>query len=415
MIALADLAGVWPLEKVTGALTKLADIATDKALKFHVGREIARGKLPGATEDDIATAGGAFALAMGKMGAGELNYSSDIDLIMLFDETRYDDDDYHDARASLIRAVRKMSSMLSENTADGYVFRTDLRLRPDPSVTPVIISTDAAERYYESLGRTWERAAHIKARTCAGDIVAGDRYLDVLRPFVYRKHLDFAAIQDAHDMRLRIREHKGLGGPITLPGHDMKLGRGGIREIEFFTQTRQLIAGGRDPDLRCRDTVGGLAALAAKGWTVTGVDVSQTALDIAADRARTVGLADRITFERHTLPETFPDGSFDLVSALFFQSPMAFDRARVLELAARATAPGGLLVIAAHNTAPRWRMADHDHRPAFPTPEEDRAATAKSGHVWREIEVGLSDREVTGPDGEIDTVKDSHVILERVS
>ncbi|MBL6428725.1 MAG: class I SAM-dependent methyltransferase [Maritimibacter sp.] len=155
--------------------------------------------------------------------------------------------------------------------------------------------------------------------------------------------------------------------------------------------------------------------LAAKGWTVTGVDVSQTALDIAADRARTAGLADRITFERHTLPETFPDGSFDLVSALFFQSPMAFDRASVLELAARATAPGGLLVIAAHNTAPRWRMADHDHRPAFPTPEEDRAATAKSGHVWREIEVGLSAREVTGPDGETDTVKDSHVILERVS
>ncbi len=271
---LADLAGVWPLEKVTGALTKLADIATDKALKFHVGREIARGKLPGATEDDIATAGGAFALAMGKMGAGELNYSSDIDLIMLFDETRYDDDDYHDARASLIRAVRKMSSMLSENTADGYVFRTDLRLRPDPSVTPVIISTDAAERYYESLGRTWERAAHIKARSCAGDIEAGDRYLEVLRPFVYRKHLDFAAIQDAHDMRLRIREHKGLGGPITLPGHDMKLGRGGIREIEFFTQTRQLIAGGRDPELRLRGTVEGLAALVEKGWVPA--DVAET-------------------------------------------------------------------------------------------------------------------------------------------
>lgn len=271
---LADLAGVWPLEKVTGALTRLAEIATDKALKFYVAHEISRGKLPGATEDDIETAGGAFALAMGKMGAGELNYSSDIDLIMLFDDTRYDDDDYHDARASLIRAVRKMSAMLSENTADGYVFRTDLRLRPDPSVTPVIISTDAAERYYESLGRTWERAAHIKARACAGDISAGEAYLEVLRPFVYRKHLDFAAIQDAHDMRLRIREHKGLGGPITLPGHDMKLGRGGIREIEFFTQTRQLIAGGRDPELRLRGTVEGLAALADKGW-VPG-DVAET-------------------------------------------------------------------------------------------------------------------------------------------
>ncbi|WP_292020424.1 glutamine-synthetase adenylyltransferase [Maritimibacter sp. UBA3975] len=271
---LADLAGVWSLEQVTGALTDFAGDATDRALKFQVGQEIARRKLPGATEDDIPTAGGAMALAMGKMGAGELNYSSDIDLIMLFDDDRYDEDDFHDARASLIRAVRRMSAMLSENTADGYVFRTDLRLRPDPSVTPVIISMEAAERYYESVGRTWERAAHIKARPCAGDIEAGWAYLKRLKPFVYRKHLDFAAIQDAHDMRLRIREHKGLGGPITLPGHDMKLGRGGIREIEFFTQTRQLIAGGRDPDLRLRGTVEGLAALADKGWVPK--DVAET-------------------------------------------------------------------------------------------------------------------------------------------
>ena len=274
LAGLADLGGVWALEEVTGALTRLADIATDRALKLHVAAEIARGKLPGATMDDIATAGGAVALAMGKMGAGELNYSSDIDLIMLFDESRYDRDDFHDARASFIRATRRMSATLSEMTEDGYVFRTDLRLRPDPSVTPVILAMATAESYYESLGRTWERAAHIKARACAGDIAAGEAYLDRLRPFVWRKHLDFAAIQDAHDMRLRIREHKGLGGPIALEGHDMKLGRGGIREIEFFTQTRQLISGGRDPDLRIRATVPGLAVLAEKGW-VPG-DVAET-------------------------------------------------------------------------------------------------------------------------------------------
>ncbi|GKY88950.1 glutamine-synthetase adenylyltransferase [Sinisalibacter aestuarii] len=266
LTGLADLAGVWPLETVTGALTRLADAATDRALTYQVGREIARGKLPGATEDDIPTAAGAVALAMGKMGAGELNYSSDIDLIMLFDESRFERDDFHEARASFIRATRRMSATLSEMSAEGYVFRTDLRLRPDPSVTPVILAMATAESYYESLGRTWERAAHIKARACAGDIAAGDAYLDRLRPFVWRKHLDFAAIQDAHDMRLRIRAHKGLGGPITLDGHDMKLGRGGIREIEFFTQTRQLISGGRDPSLRERGTVPGLAALAAANW-----------------------------------------------------------------------------------------------------------------------------------------------------
>ncbi|MGH1368945.1 MAG: glutamine-synthetase adenylyltransferase [Maritimibacter sp.] len=312
--ALADLAGVWSLEQVTSALTKLGETATDMALKFHVAQEIKRGKLPGANEDDIKTAGGAVALAMGKMGAYELNYSSDIDLIMLFDESRYERDDFHEARASLIRATRRMSLMLSENTAEGYVFRTDLRLRPDPSVTPVILSMEAAERYYESLGRTWERAAHIKARPCAGDIAVGEAYLTRLRPFIWRKHLDFAAIQDAHDMRLRIREHKGLGGPITLEGHNMKLGRGGIREIEFFAQTRQLIAGGRDDELRMRATVPALEALAEKGWIEPEVSAAlighyRTHRDIE-HRLQMVRDA-----QTHDLPKT-PDGFLRLANMM---------------------------------------------------------------------------------------------------
>ncbi len=270
LVGLADLGGVFDLEEVTGALTRLADMACHEALVFQVGREIARGKLPGQGEADIAVAGGAVALAMGKMGAHELNYSSDIDLIVLFDESRYGRDDFHAARAALIRATRRMVAMLSEQTHEGYVFRTDLRLRPDPSVTPVCLSMEAAERYYESLGRSWERAAFIKARPAAGDLGAGADFLERLTPFVWRKHLDFAAIQDAHDIRLQIRRHKGggrgMGGPITLEGHDLKLGRGGIREIEFFTQTRQLIAGGREPALRRRATLEALSALAGKGW-----------------------------------------------------------------------------------------------------------------------------------------------------
>ena len=266
LVALADLSGAWPLEEVTGALTRFADAAVQRALATNLAEEIRRGKLPGAQSGEEETGAGMLALAMGKMGAFELNYSSDIDLICLFDEDRFDPDDYHDARASFIRATRKAATMLSEHTGEGYVFRTDLRLRPDAAVTPVCISMEAAERYYESLGRTWERAAYIKARPAAGDIAAGWRFLETLRPFVWRRHLDFAAIQDAHDMRLRIRSHKGLGGALTLEGHDLKLGRGGIREIEFFTQTRQLIAGGRDANLRQRDTLGALAALAGKGW-----------------------------------------------------------------------------------------------------------------------------------------------------
>lgn len=270
LVALADLGGVWSTMQVTGALTDLADHAVDLSMKRLVAEEIRRGKLPGATPEDAESAGGMVALAMGKMGAGELNYSSDIDLICLFDQDRYGDD-WQDARAAFIRVTRKMAAMLSDITSEGYVFRTDLRLRPDASVTPVCLSMAAAEAYYEAQGRTWERAAYIKARPCGGDLAAGNRFLKTLTPFVWRKHLDFAAIQDAHDMRLRIREHRGLNGAVVVEGHNMKLGQGGIREIEFFTQTRQLIAGGRDTDLRDRTTLGGLQALAAKDWLPTEV------------------------------------------------------------------------------------------------------------------------------------------------
>ncbi len=264
LTALADLGGVWGLEEVTGALTDLADRALSLSLSRLVAEEIRRGRLP-APPETAAEGAGMVIFAMGKGGARELNYSSDIDLICLYDETRYPGQE-HEARAAFIRVTRRLCAWISDHTAEGYVFRTDLRLRPDAAVTPVCISMAAAEAYYEAEGRTWERAAWIKARPCAGDLAAGQRFQRRLVPFVWRRHLDFAAIQDAHDMRLRIRDHRHLHGPIAVEGHDMKLGQGGIREIEFFTQTRQLIAGGRDPMLRDPTTVGGLAALAARGW-----------------------------------------------------------------------------------------------------------------------------------------------------
>ncbi|MDU8945353.1 [protein-PII] uridylyltransferase family protein [Ovoidimarina sediminis] len=266
LAALADLGGVWPLETVTAALTELADRATHRALTFGVGAEIRRGKLPSIAPEDAAIGAGLVALAMGKMGAHELNYSSDIDLIVLFDETKFSDDDVAEVRPVLIRATRRMTALLGDVTSEGYVFRTDLRLRPDPGVMPVCLSMEAAERYYESVGRTWERAAYIKARACAGDIAAGEKFLERLTPFVWRRHLDYAAIQDAHDMRLKIREHKAPARR-ALEGFNVKLGPGGIREIEFYTQTRQIIAGGRDPGLRQRGTEEALRALEAKGWT----------------------------------------------------------------------------------------------------------------------------------------------------
>ncbi|SFI89681.1 glutamine-synthetase adenylyltransferase [Celeribacter neptunius] len=315
--ALCDLAGVWALEEVTGALSLLADRATHVAIRGHVAREIRKGKIPGQSEDDIESCGGMFALAMGKHGAGELNYSSDIDLICLFDESRFEGIDQMEARAGFIRATRKAMASLSDLTADGYVFRTDLRLRPDPSVTPVCFSMDAAERYYESVGRTWERAAYIKARACAGDTEAGARFLTSLTPFVWRKHLDFNAIRETHDMRLKIRAHKGLGGALKLEGHNMKLGLGGIREIEFFAQTRQLIAGGRDADLRLRGTVPALAMLADKGWVE-----QETAEILSRDYVAHREVEHRLQMLRdqqtHSLP-TAPE-EFDRLAALMGKS-----------------------------------------------------------------------------------------------
>ena len=333
---LADLGGVWNLQQVTTALTDFADLSVEVALKALVGQQIDRGKLPGLGANDMEDAGGYIALAMGKMGAHELNYSSDIDLICLFDETRFEPDDYAEARAGFVRATRNMTAMLSDLTEDGYVFRTDLRLRPDPSVTPVCLAAEAAERYYESLGRTWERAAFIKARACAGDLVAGQAFLDRLSPFVWRRHLDFAAIDDAHNMRLRIREHKGLLQKITLEGHNMKLGSGGIREIEFFTQTRQIIAGGRDADLRLRETLPALAALARKGWVPEDVAQDLSAAYVAHRDVehRLQMVADAQT---HSLPQT-PAG-FARLAALMGQDADALrrDLTQRLEMVAQIT------------------------------------------------------------------------------
>lgn len=316
LAALADLGGAWSLEQVTGALTDLADMACDVTLGAAIAEQVRRGKLP---DHDV----GLFVLAMGKMGAHELNYSSDIDLICLFDETRHAPQDHAAIRKACVKAVQDMSGALNDLTGDGYVFRTDLRLRPDPSVTPVVVSTGAAERYYESVGRTWERGAYIKARPCAGDIAAGEAFLRELRPFVWRRHLDFAAVQDAHDMRLAIRAHKGTGGPITLPGHNMKLGRGGIREIEFFTQTRQLISGGRDESLRVRGTLDGLARLASSGW----IESAQAARLSGHYRfARTV--EHRVQMVRdaqtHNLPQT--EDGFERLAAMMDCTRSALER-----------------------------------------------------------------------------------------
>lgn len=251
---LADIAGQWHLYEVTEALSDFADASISAAADFVVRRAADRGAFQLKDELEAARDSGYTVIGMGKLGGRELNYSSDVDLICLFDPELIDTSDPNGLQQHAIRMTRSLAKILDERTTDGYVFRVDLRLRPDPGSTPLAISTIAAETYYESLGQNWERAAMIKARPVGGDLETGERFLNHLRPFVWRKSLDFAAIQDIHSIKRQMHAHKG-GGEIAINAHDIKTGRGGIREIEFFAQTQQLIWGGRVPELRCRRTI----------------------------------------------------------------------------------------------------------------------------------------------------------------
>ena len=265
LIALADIGNVWTVEQVTRALTEFADMALGAAINHLLRDAVRRGKLrpPDPRHPEIAS--GHIVLAMGKMGAYELNFSSDIDLIVFFNPAAAALAPDVEPASFYVRLTRDLVKLLQERTEDGYVFRVDLRLRPDPSSTQIAISTEAALGYYESRGQNWERAALIKARACAGDLATGEQLLRDLSPFVWRKYLDYATVGDVHEMKRQIHAYRGHG-EIAVEGHNIKLGRGGIREIEFFAQTQQLIAGGRHPELRCRGTVASLAALAAGGW-----------------------------------------------------------------------------------------------------------------------------------------------------
>ena len=263
-VALCDLAEVWSVEEVTGALSDFAAASSRASLRFLLRDLHDRGRLQLPDRDDPERGSGLFVLGMGKLGARELNYSSDIDLIFLFDPDRTPHTG-DGAQQDFVRLSQRFVKAMQEATADGYVFRVDLRLRPDPGATPPVVSTVMAERYYETMGQNWERAAMIKARVLVGDEEAGERFLADIAPFVWRRSLDFAAIEDVHSIKRQIHSHKGHGA-IAIEGHDIKLGRGGIRDIEFFVQTQQLIAGGREPALRCRGTCESLEALAAFGW-----------------------------------------------------------------------------------------------------------------------------------------------------
>ncbi len=253
-VAIGDLSGTFDLTAVTHALTDFADRSLDRAIRAAIEE-----RTPGAEPCGFA------AIALGKQGSRELNYSSDIDPILIFDPATLPRRTREEPEEAAVRIAKRVVELLQARDGDGYVLRVDLRLRPSPEVTPIALPVGGAIGYYESQALTWERAAFIRARVAAGDMALGAYFLDAIRPFVWRRGLDFGAIGEIRDLSRRIRDHYASGQAFG-PGFDLKRGRGGIREAEFFAQIHQLIHGGRDPALRLPATRDALAALAAAGW-----------------------------------------------------------------------------------------------------------------------------------------------------
>ncbi len=310
-IAWADLGGAWSLEQITSALSRLAEAALSRAVEHLLLHWSERGRISRRDRAAPARGCGLAVIGMGKLGAGELNYSSDVDLVLLYDPAAHDAGFRPELASTFSRLARDLVALMAARDADGYVFRMDLRLRPDPGVTAPAVSLAAALTYYESLAQTWERAALVKARPVAGDLALGARFLDLVSPFIWRRHLDFAAIGDIHAMKARIdRQHRGRPSALgtspgrrvaELLGHDLKLGAGGIREIEFIAQALQLVWGGRDPSLRQRGTLPALRNLQLAGHLApsdaTSLAAAYRTLRTAEHRLQMV--ADRQT---HALP-----------------------------------------------------------------------------------------------------------------
>lgn len=265
LVALADIGGLWDVETVTAALTATADMAVRLAAAHALRQAADLGRITLADPANPGPGSGLVVLALGKHGAGELNYSSDIDIVVFFDPEAAEAAGVAEPSSFFVKLTQQVARIIQERTPDGYVFRVDLRLRPDPGSTHVAVALPTAYSYYETVGQNWERAAMIKARPVAGDLELGHRFIRDLAPFIWRKYFDFAAIADIHAMKRQIQTVKGHE-TVAVAGHNVKLGRGGIREIEFFVQTQQLVFGGRRPALRGARTLDMLAELTREGW-----------------------------------------------------------------------------------------------------------------------------------------------------
>jgi [glutamine synthetase] adenylyltransferase / [glutamine synthetase]-adenylyl-L-tyrosine phosphorylase len=288
--AIADLSGTWDLTRVTRVLSDFADVALDIAINAAFAERV-----PGSLVQGFAVIG------LGKHGGQELNYSSDIDPIFLFDPKTLPHREREDVAESAVRIGRRVIELLSARDEYGYVFRVDMRLRPSPEVTPITLPVEGAISYYESSALAWEQAAFIRSRVAAGDRALGDYFLKAIQPFIWRRSMDFGQIANIRAMTGQIRDHYHAG-QVLGPGYDLKRGRGGIRECEFFAQAHQLIHGGRDPALRVADTREALKFLAASDR----IGSEEAAVLIAAyELLRTIEHRLQMVDDRqtHSLPE----------------------------------------------------------------------------------------------------------------
>jgi glutamate-ammonia-ligase adenylyltransferase len=387
LVAMADLGGLFDVVAVTRALSDFADEAVTAALHLAISDHGSRLSLPDPERPEEGL--GLFVLALGKHGGRELNYSSDIDLGCFYDPEAPALAGKADHLEACVAIIKSMANTLSQRTADGYVLRVDLRLRPDPGTTPIAMPVHAALAYYESVGQNWERAAMIKARVVAGDRRAGADYLAELQPFIWRKYFDYSAIADIHAMKRQIYAVKGHD-QIAVAGHDLKLGRGGIREIEFFVQTQQLVYGGRRPSLRGPRTLDMLSALNRETWIS-----KEAAKDLAEAYGVLRTLEHRVQMLNDEQTQKLPKSDDDLENFARFcgMSRSAFDKhliktlkkvehhyARLFEGGPALASGAGSLVFTGVDTDPETR--DTLKRLGFKQPDVV-AETVRGWHFGR--------------------------------
>lgn len=398
LVALADLGGCWDLDAVTQALSAFADASVSGAVEALLRQGMAAGRFRPADPEAPQDGSGLIVLGLGKLGGCELNYSSDIDLVVFYEAGSAAAATGGDPKPFFVKLAQGLVKLLADRTADGYVHRIDYRLRPDPGSTAVALSTGFAFDYYQTLGQNWERAAFIKARPIAGDIPAGEAFLAELAPFIWRRHFDFPAIAEIHALKRQIHMVRGHE-TIAVGGHDIKIGRGGIREIEFFVQTQQLVFGGRKPALRGRRTVAMLAELVAQGW-IDGQ--ARDELRAAYTFLRT--LEHRIQMIRDEQTQRLPTGTEALTALALFAgfSDLAAFEAALLHHAGRVQAHYALLFEAgpeAGGDGAPWSSARASRSPR---PWRGSAPSGSGIRPWpgRPCRAGISGAaRPCGPDG----------------